>query len=103
MSAPVPLNTVLGVHLHANEQGLGFYSATVVRLPQQKLHNTRLWLPRDLVRIARQRRASPERVVAREAIVLNVTNTLHWNPLPQGTALRWRQLRLTLLDPPPRG
>lgn len=102
MNAPVPLNTVRGVHLNANNHGFGFYNATVVRHPQLKLHNTRLWLPRDMVRLAR-RGPVDDRKAARDAILLNVTNALHWNPLPQGTELRWNQLRLTLLDPPPRG
>lgn len=104
---PVPLNTVWGVHLNAVANGFDYYNVTVLRRPQLRLRNTRVWLVVEDVNLAEQRFSKhwkEARVklwkAAQDRITLNVTNTFHWNPLPQGVELRWNDIVLTRLDPP---
>lgn len=93
---PAAFHGMLGAHRFARLHGFEFYNATVVR--GARLSNTRLWLPSNSITNAQL--PTPD-VLTRLWILLNVTNTLHWNPLPDLDALNFdTQLVLTPLDLP---
>lgn len=96
-------STVYDVHTNANDNGFGYYNVTVLRMPQKRLHNGRLWLRVADVSDARWKKGFSKvaRDELRAQITLNVTNALHWNPLPQGERLPWSRIRLVRIDPPP--
>lgn len=72
--------------------GFGFYSVTVRRRPSLTLHNTRLWLRVSDVEAAGADGRRQE--MYRRRIILVVTNTLRWNPIPSGQPLEWRDVAL---------
>ena len=100
--AKKPKSTVYDVHVNANDNGFGYYHVTVLRMPDKRLHNGRLWLKIIDVKDARARKGGEFREMLREQITLNITNALHWNPLPQGERLPWSRIKLVRVDPPPR-
>jgi len=101
-AATAPKQTVYDVHVTANDNGFGYYHVVVLRMPEKRLHNGHLWLRIEDVKLAKSRKQIPFRDSTREEIMLNITNALHWNPMPQGRRLPWSRIKLVRVDPPPR-